>query len=89
MIPGVTSDVLGIDLLHSWHLGGVSEFVGEALWFTLPSGVYTRGFTGAAADAQQIDLLKLKADLWSYYQRRSQSDPDFKSTGSRILRSVN
>jgi hypothetical protein len=83
-IPGVTCDVICIDLLHSWHLGGCAEFVGEALMFVLQSGFYTQGSTLPAADAQQVALLKLKADLWAYYHRRSQSDPDFKLTGSRV-----
>jgi hypothetical protein len=83
-IPGLTSDLLAIDLLHSWHLGGCAEFVGEALWFVVHSGLYTQGHNAPAADCEQVALLKLKADLWSYYSRRSLSDPDFKSSGSRV-----
>jgi hypothetical protein len=83
-VPGFTLDKLAIDLLHSWHLGGVSEFVGEVLWFMIHCGFYTRGLNAPAADVQQVALLKLKADLWAYYHRRSQSDPEFRSTGSRV-----
>jgi hypothetical protein len=83
-IPGVTCEVICIDLLHSWHLGGCAEFVGEALMFVLQSGLYTQGSTLPAADAQQVALLKLKADLWAYYHRRAQTDPEFKLTGSRV-----
>jgi hypothetical protein len=84
-IPNVSCDIICIDLLHSWHLGGCSEYVGEVLQFVLGCGVYTRHLRNApAADAHQVALIKLKADVWSYYSRRMQSDPSFKTSGSRV-----
>jgi hypothetical protein len=87
-IPNLTADRICVDLLHSWHLGGVSEFVGEVLWFVVHSGVYTKhARITSATDAHKVSLIRLKADLWAYYQRRTERDPDFKTTGSRVASS--
>jgi hypothetical protein len=84
-VPNISSDTICIDLLHAWHLGGCSEFIGEVMHFVIGSGIYTRGAKiAAAADAREVSLIRLKADVWAYYQRRAARDPDFKSSGTRV-----
>jgi hypothetical protein len=32
-------ETIAIDLLHTWHLGGIAEYVGASLWFIIHAGV--------------------------------------------------
>jgi hypothetical protein len=37
-------NTVAIDLLHSWHLGGISEYVGAVLWFLIDSKVFVKAY---------------------------------------------
>jgi hypothetical protein len=83
-IPGFSADIIAVDLLHSWHLGGIAEYVGFVFWFIIHSGIFVRHMTTAALDGYKISLIRLKADLWAYYAERSATDPHFKTAGLKV-----
>lgn len=83
-IPGVSMKSIAVDLLHSWHLGGLSDYIGAALWCVVQSGVLTRQFANLPApDAHKLGLMRLKSELWLYYRQKGLDDPGFLSKSSR------
>ena len=84
-IPGVSLLILCIDLLHTWHLGGLSHYIGFALWALIRTGIWSRHIPGLpAADQHKISLLHLKTLMWAYYKRRRATDARFKKAGSQV-----
>ena len=84
-VPGVSLDILAIDLLHTWHLGGLGHFVGFAMWCLIRSGIWSRHIPGLlAADQYKISIIHLKTLMWAYYKRRRTTDARFKTTGSQV-----
>lgn len=83
-IPGATVACIAVDLLHSWHLGGLSDYIGAALWCVVQSGVLTTQFADLPAqDAHKLGLMRLKSELWLFYRQKGVQDPGFLSKSSR------
>ena len=85
-IPGVGMSTWCVDILHSWHLGGLARFIGSSLWFVLRSDVYGVGANMPwlmADDILYLNLLRLRSELWLHYQQKSR-DPEWRKSASRV-----
>jgi hypothetical protein len=85
-IPGVGMESYAIDILHTWHLGGIPRFCGRVLWFVLRSDVYGHGLPPylSAEDSMHLKLLRLRSDLWLHYQQMRAADPEWSKRASQI-----
>ena len=76
-IPGVTMDTWCVDVLHTWHYGPMSTFIAHSLRHLLQSQVYRPSTSDLdKEEADKLALLTLRAELWSYYKRRRETDDD-------------
>ena len=46
-VPGVSLDILAIDLLHTWHLGGLGHFVGFAAMVVIKYSRFSFRYCGS------------------------------------------
>jgi hypothetical protein len=85
-IPGVGMESYAIDILHTWHLGGIPRFCGKCLWDVLRSDVYAHGIPLwlSAEDTMHLKLLRLRSDLWLHYQQMRAADPEWSKRASQI-----
>ena len=83
-IPGLSVKSIAIDLLHTWHLGGMADYIAFVFWFLIKSRVYTSIAHLSKDDDYKVALLKLKAEMWAYYKQRDKDDFDFRTKGSRV-----
>ena len=83
-IPGVTIDCIAIDILHAWHLGGLSDYIAFVIWFVIQSGIFTKGVDVAAEDAHKLARMRVKAELWLYYRKKVADDNTFLVKGTRV-----
>ncbi|CAE7222610.1 unnamed protein product [Symbiodinium sp. CCMP2592] len=85
-IPGVSIDCWCIDVLHTWHFGPLSSYVAHSLRTLISSPVYqpTSYKDLEKEEADKLALLHLRAELWSFYKRRRESDEDWKRKGSEV-----
>ncbi|CAE7293625.1 unnamed protein product [Symbiodinium sp. CCMP2592] len=85
-IPGVSIDCWCIDVLHTWHFGPLSSYVAHSLRTLISSPVYQPASYKdlEKEEADKLALLHLRAELWSFYKRRRESDEDWKRKGSEV-----
>lgn len=82
-IPGVSLDLVGVDLLHCWHLGCLQPFIGACLWLLLQSRVLL-GVRGGRDEGYKSGLIQLKSEMFRYYADRRATDADFRARGSQV-----
>ena len=63
----VSTECIGIDVLHTLHLGVVSAFTSVALWLLLSANLY--GIVGLTDEMEQLGVLKMRADLFTFYDQ--------------------
>ncbi|CAE8617843.1 unnamed protein product, partial [Polarella glacialis] len=84
-IEGVTVDTWGIDLLHSWVLGPLGNYIAKSILLLISSKPYCRKSLYLDAEAcQRVSLLALKGDLMNHYAARRASDSNWKAKGSQV-----
>jgi hypothetical protein len=74
-IPGRTTKLLAVDLLHAWHLGPIQYFVGLGLWHLLESRVLTQS-------ALQVGRRR-SSTLWAFASCAQSSGPTTPKGGKR------
>ena len=86
-IPGRTTKLLAVDLLHAWHLGPIQYFVGLGLWHLLESRVLSQSAPAGRAPKEQhaLGIRIMRSKLWAYYAERRQTDERFKAHGSQVV----
>jgi hypothetical protein len=86
-IPGASTDLYGIDLLHTWGLGVMQNFVGFVLWYCIRSKIgYTQLPWLSKDEENKIGVLHLKSELWAFYAERRKHDKRWSAKGSQVLR---
>ena len=85
-IPGVGMQSYAIDILHTWHLGGIPRYCGTALWAILRSDAYAHDLPEHlyAEDVMHIKMLRLRSDLWLHYKAMQRSDPTWRKKASQV-----
>jgi hypothetical protein len=84
-VPGVATDLYGIDTLHGWHLGGIAAFVAYVFYFVVLSRIFNPDIPWLNADdIFRLGVLRLRSELWNYYKMRQDRDPDFRTKGSKV-----
>jgi hypothetical protein len=85
-IPGVGMESYAVDILHTWHLGGIPRYCGLALWAILRSDAYAYDLPPHlyAEDRMHIKLLRLRSDLWIHYKAMQQEDPSWRTKASQV-----
>lgn len=84
-IPGVTFRIIGIDLLHAWHLGGCAVFIGHVLMMFLLSGVLQPKLPWLGEeDCMRIGLNVLRSRLTVFYNEQARADPTWAAQSSRV-----
>ena len=79
-LPGVGPESFCIDLLHTWHLGPLCQWLGQAAWWLLNSKFLAGEIPWMSADQnRQLSLLQLKASLHAYYKLRRANDEGWKT----------
>ena len=72
-------------MLHTWHFGPLSSYVAHSLRLLISSPLYQPANYKEDLEKEEADklaLLHLRAELWSFYKRRRESDEDWKKKGS-------
>ena len=80
----LAKDTYCIDILHSWHLGPLAEYIAFVLWFLIcyvfcPETVYLE-----KESEYRVALLRCKQQIWSYYREKRSLDADWRRTGSQV-----
>ena len=85
-IPGVGMESHAIDILHTWHLGGIPRYNGTALWAVLRSDAYAHGIPEHlhAEDVMHLKILRLRSDLWVHYKEMQRVDPSWRTKASQV-----
>jgi hypothetical protein len=85
-IPGVGMHSYAIDILHTWHLGGIPRYCGRVLWLILRSDAYGADLPMwlAAEDQLHLKLLRLRSALWVHYTRMQAADPEWSKRASQV-----
>jgi hypothetical protein len=79
-IPGVGMQTYAIDVLHTWHLGGIPRYVAKVFWLVLRSNALADGFPMwyTSDDRMHLKLLRLRSALWVHYKQMQVADPTWK-----------
>lgn len=75
---GISTDSFALDLLHTLHLGIMNRYVCCCIWSFFAADIWHVRAAGAAtteAEATQLNVLRLRADLWDWYRARQRSHP--------------
>jgi hypothetical protein len=85
-IPGVCMESYAIDILHTWHLGGIPKYNGTVLWNILRSDAYADQYQNRLyeEDRMHLKLLRLRSDLWLHYKEMQQTDPSWHKKASQV-----
>ena len=82
-IEGMSLDMYGIDMLHTWALGALQSFVGFALWHVLRCKVLSSGLSWLSVEEDdKIGMIQIKSEMWRYYSARRKTDLAWKAKGS-------
>ena len=85
-IEGAGTHLYGIDILHTWHLGPLQNYIGCALWCLIKTSVWQPKVPWLRAEhGYRLALMRIKAEMWSYYAERGKTDPDWARTGSKAI----
>ena len=86
-LPGVTLDTWAIDIMHTWHLGPVQQYVSLSLHFCIDSGLWApRSLNILAADRNEVSLLAIKSELFVFYKEIRATSPDWRRKGTEATR---
>ena len=85
-IPGVGMQTYAIDVLHTWHLGGIPRYVAKVFWLVLRSNALADGVPVwyTADDRMHLKLLRLRSALWVHYKQMQASDPTWRTKASQV-----
>ena len=85
-IPGVGMQTYAIDILHTWHLGGIPKYNGKVLWAILRSNAYAGPHEDRLYqdDRMHLKLLRLRSDLWLHYKEMQRLDPEWRKKASQV-----
>jgi hypothetical protein len=85
-IPGVGMETYAVDILHTWHLGGIPRYVGRALWALLRSDALAIGLPTniSTDDLMHLKVLRMRSDLWIHYKAMKSADPTWKKKASQV-----
>lgn len=84
-LEGLTQDTWSIDIMHTWHLGPMQQFISLAIHSFIASGVFSpRAANMEAADVRELALLAIKAELFQFYRQLRRDDPAWKEKGSEV-----
>ena len=67
--------ILGIDMMHTLHLGVMQEFAKEAVWVLLRANLWAPAPGLTEEERVDNNLVLLRNLLWSWYRERSQRHP--------------
>ena len=71
LVPGVSLDLFGVDLMHCWDLGAMQSYVAYVITFVLRSKIFSGGLAWLnMEDEMRIALNEIKSNMWAYYRRR-------------------
>jgi len=75
-----------IDILHTWHLGGIPRYNGIALWTVLRSDAYAHGLPQHLHmdDMMHLKILRLRSDLWVHYKEMQKADSAWRTKASQV-----
>ena len=86
-IPGVGMHTWCVDILHSWHLGSLLRLIGRIFWFLLRSDAWhvARNMPWLLTDdIMHANLLRLRSELFVWYQQKARADPAWARGASRL-----
>ena len=85
-LPGVGTESYAIDILHTWHLGGIPRYVGHVLWAILRRQAYSEGVPRwfFAEEEMHIKMLRMRSTLWVHYKAMIASDPTWHKRASQV-----
>ena len=84
LIPGLSTQTHGGDVLHTWALGPVSADVALAIWWLVKSPAFRVSIPGLdEADEIRLSLHRIRDKLWEHY-RFKRSDPHWRTKGTEI-----
>ena len=85
-IVGVTPGSYCIDMLHSWALGPVLKLIAFTFWLFLEHNVWGQAIPWLGVDEiRQLGVLRLRAEMWLFYQKRRRDDPTWAEKGSEVF----
>ena len=86
LLEGLTHDTWSIDILHTWHLGPMQQFISLATHAFIASGVFSpRAANMEAADVRELALMAIKAELFQFYKQLRSTDPRWRDKGSEAF----
>ena len=72
---GLTPQMCAVDELHTVHLGLVQDYVAASMWRLILANVWdVAGST--PNEVRQVAAVRLHSDLFSWYRRQKQENPD-------------
>jgi hypothetical protein len=84
-IPGVDITAWNVDLLHTWHYGPMSTYISYTILQLLATPLWRSAIAGLEREeADKLALLGLKAELWTFYKHRRETDESWKKKGSEV-----
>jgi len=85
-IPGVGTQSYAIDILHTWHLGGLPRYIAMVFWIVLRSDALASDFQPwlKADDKMHLKLLRLRSSLWIHYKQMQAADPTWRTKASQV-----
>ena len=84
-IPGFGLKTLTIDALHTWVFGPLAFYTGFVLRFCLVHRVWCQDLPYIDSEEyMRLNLLRCRADLWSYYYHRRRDGSDWTRHGSEV-----
>ena len=84
-IPGFNVSSWCIDLLHTWHFGPLSTFITHSIRALLATPIWKPAIAGLDKEEnEKLALLALKAELWTHYKARRETDAEWRVKGSEV-----
>lgn len=75
-----------VDLLHSWHLGPLQNYIGAVFWFMIESSVWKPEIAWLCKEQQyRLSMLRLKSEMWAYHEDRRRNDSHWAASGSKVV----
>ena len=65
-----------IDILHALHLGVYLQFVTDVIWALLRADAWSVGLRCTMEERVQLSVIRMKDDLFAWYQRVALERPD-------------
>lgn len=84
MMEPAAKDTYCIDILHTWHLGPLADYVVFTLWYLLIVVFMPECSYLDTDQIYHVALLRMRRVLWEYYRQRYHLDPEWKKKGSEV-----